>query len=230
MVLSTTLRTQGRAASSRIANGFRAKRLQTFIHLVDDVLSARPGACRIIDLGGSKTYWTDLQDVWQKRNIEITLVNIDGANESDGRFTYVRGDARDLHSFADNSFDIAHSNSVIEHVGRWSDRQRMAAEVRRLAPSYFVQTPNYWFPYEPHLCLPFVHWLPQPLQRRLLMARSSRYFDRAKTVDDAYAILDGLGLLDAVDMQALFPDAELRREVVGPLTKSFVAVRRRSGT
>ncbi len=217
----------GTTAGAVYGNSFRAKRMGMFLALADEVLLHQP-VCRILDLGGEKAYWMGLEDVWHTRNLSITLVNVEERNDSEGRYNYHAGDARDLKQYSNNSFDVVHSNSVIEHVGRWPDMRRMADEVRRLAPSYFVQTPNYWFPYEPHLRMPCIQWLPQPWQRRIVMARACGFYPKARTVMEANDILTDALLLDAASMQALFPDAQIERERVGPFTKSLIAVRRSS--
>jgi hypothetical protein len=85
----------------------------------------------------------------------------------------------------------------------------MAAEIRRLAPCHFVQTPNLWFPIEPHYKLPAVHWLPAAMKKTI-------------TRDDPHRIR----LLSARQMRHLFPDSTLWRERFFGLTKSFVAIRR----
>jgi len=45
--------------------------------------------------------------------------------------------------------------------GRARGRRCFASEVRRVARSYWVQTPNRFFPIETHLWMPFVHLLPK---------------------------------------------------------------------
>jgi len=69
------------------------------------------------------------------------------------------GDARCL-PWPDKYFDVVYSNAVIEHVGTFEDQKRMAAEVMRVGKRWFVTTPNRWYPFEFHLRLPFVTWLP----------------------------------------------------------------------
>lgn len=125
---------------------------------------------------------------------------------------FVRADARSL-PFADLEFDVAYSNSLIEHLPP-ADRRRVAAEMSRAGRRLFVQTPNRWFPIEPHALLPFVHWLPRPLGRRLW---------RLGVTGEPF---DDISLLSVRDLRRLFPDAEIVRERLGPLTKSLIAVRR----
>ncbi len=49
---------------------------------------------------------------------------------------------------------------MIEHVPK--DLQpAFAHEIRRVGERYFVQTPNRYFPIEPHYQMPFVHSFPR---------------------------------------------------------------------
>ena len=125
---------------------------------------------------------------------------------------FVCADARAL-PFSDGQFDVVYSNSLLEHVPP-PDRERVAAEISRAGRRLFVQTPNRGFPVEPHALLPLVHWLPRRLGRRLWsMGVTGEPFE-------------DIQLLGARELRRLFPDAEIVRERVGPLTKSLIAVRR----
>jgi hypothetical protein len=214
----------GISREATYGNRFRAARMASFLRLVDAVL-VRQDVCRIIDVGGEANYWLGLEDIWAGRNLDITLVNLTAPDERDPRFTYAIGDARHLDQFGVNSFDIVHSNSVIEHLRTWADQRTMADEVRRLAPAYFVQTPNYWFPYEPHLRMPFIHWLPLPWQMRIVLARACGFYKRARDVNEAREILADATLLTVPQMAFLFPDAEITTERFCYLTKSIMASR-----
>jgi hypothetical protein len=205
-------------------NSFRQRRFNRFLVIVDEII-ARKGACRILDVGGRLLYWQAMEPLWRDRPCHITLVNLASEAVPDARFTSLAGDARDLTQFADMSFDLAHSNSVIEHVGLWHEQRRMAQEIRRLASRYFVQTPNFWFPLEPHLRLPFIHWLPEPWRIAIVMRRACGFYPRAHSRDDAHRILDDARLLDAPAMAELFPDAVIERERFAGLTKSLIAIR-----
>ncbi len=205
-------------------NRFRQRRLKRFLSIVDEIIVA-VGTCRILDVGGNVAYWLGLEPLWRERPCHITLVNLASEPVPDGRFSSLAGDARDLSQFSDLSFNLVHSNSVIEHVGLWRDQSRMAGEVRRLAPRYFVQTPNFWFPLEPHFRTPFIHWLPKPWRIAIVMHRACGFYPRARSCDEARHILDDARLLDARAMAEPFPDAAIERERFGGLTKSLVAIR-----
>ena len=122
---------------------------------------------------------------------------------------FVRGDARAL-PFEDGSFDIAYSNSLIEHLHP-GDRERFASEIRRVARRYWVQTPNRWFPVEPHVLLPGFQFLPEPTKRRLW---------RLGMPDGDYEEIE---LLGAAELRRLFGDAVIVRERFAGLTKSLIA-------
>jgi hypothetical protein len=225
MASSSTVEIDGyeKAASS----SFRLARFSLFVDLVNSIPNMdRP--LRILDVGGVEAYWNDKRRLIA-RPVEITLINLDRAPLTKPGFVSLRGNACHMPELADNSFDVVHSNSVIEHVGQWSNMMSMASEIRRVAPSYFVQTPYFWFPIEPHARTPFLHWLPESLKFRLVMARKcGPYWSKARTVDEAMRTIQSSLLLDKSMFSTLFPDANIVSEKVLGITKSLMAIRRHS--
>ena len=208
---------------------FRNRRLQAHLLPVLRGLARETHPIRILDIGGSASYWLSVEPELRALNCRIALLNLSekdamiGPNAS-GIFSFITGDARKI-PCEDNAFDLVHSNSVIEHVGTWRDMAAMAAEVRRLAKSYYVQVPYFWFPYETHYEALFVHWLPPQLQARLFMRFKFGGTPRA-TVGGAMEKAQYTNLLDRFQFQALFPDAAIVSERFCGLTKSLIALRR----
>ena len=206
---------------------FRRQRMGPLIEMMVAV-AARKGQVSIIDVGGTEEYWNILPPGAMERwDVHITIANIACPlnGRANPRFEHVEVDGCDLRQYADRQFDIAHANSVIEHVGDWDRMVRFASEIRRLASAYFVQTPNYWFPVEPHCMTPIIHWLPKPARIALVRRYSLGHWPKASTVSDAVRIVESARLLNRPMMSALFPDATLLVERVLLLPKSIVAVR-----
>ena len=101
----------------------------------------------------------------------------------------------------------------------------MAREVRRLAPVYWVQTPNFWFPVEPHFLTPAWHWLPVAARVALLQRRRWGWRGPCPDKADAEAAVREIRLMRRTELDRLFPDARVTPEKIGPLVKSFVAIR-----
>lgn len=200
---------------ARIRPYFRKARMRLFEQRL-----APAATTRVLDVGGSRHNWEYASVLPQ-----VTLANIVRETDRDARFAYMECDARQM-PLADGSFDLVYSNSVIEHVGDWADQKACAAEIRRVAPRYFVQTPAKYFPVEPHFFCLFIHWLPTPLYRRLLPYLSLwAWVTKAKGPDIDKAIA-GTRLLTVREMRELFPDAEIVCERFLLMTKSIVAVKR----
>ena len=207
-----------------LENRFRVQRFQLFKAIVTHVLSDKR-TCRILDLGGTPSYWgafgADLD--WDR--VSVCALNTTISETSQPGISTIVGDARNVSEFPDLSFDVVHSNSVIEHVGRWDDMASMASEVRRLAPRYFVQTPYFWFPIEPHARFPLLHWMPESWRYRILLKRTCGFWKQQLDVGAATKAIQSALLLDKRQLQFLFPDAQIIPERFLGLTKSLVAVR-----
>ena len=206
------------------SNRFRRKRLEKFLKIAQHIAKDKESV-RIIDIGGTCAYWQAMADVWRHLPLDITLVNLGSEASDNGPFHVRAGNACALSEYADNSFDIVHSNSVIEHVGHWPEMVAMAAEVRRLAPRYYVQTPNFWFPVEPHYRTLFFQMYPEGVRARMLMRRRRGFRGPYQSLDAAMRDIQTVQLLDAGQMVTLFPDAVIEREKFAGLTKSLIAVR-----
>lgn len=169
---------------------------------------------RIIDVGsgggGALAAFNDVNQI-----VAVDLAAWPGLQPY-ANVTFVTADACDL-PFASNSFDVAFSNSVIEHVGQ-EQQDDFAREVRRVAHRYFVQTPNRYFPIEPHYQLPFFQFFPLQVRRWLNARFTLGWQGRGHW--------EPIHLLSARDLARLFPDAEIHRERFLGLTKSLIAVRR----
>jgi hypothetical protein len=180
---------------------------------------------RVLDVGGTAKFWLFNVPEIRKRT-QITLLNLEQSDVSqlvDARSLV--GDARRMPEFGERSFDVCFSNSVIEHVGSFEDQTAMAAEIRRVAATYFVQTPNRYFPIEPHFHFPCWQFLPLPIRASLHRRLDLGWMPRQPDARLARSEVAQIRLLDIREFQALFPDGEIRREKIGPLTKSLMAIR-----
>jgi SAM-dependent methyltransferase len=175
----------------------RARRHQRFF-----ALTKLPCGARVLDVGcgalGLRAF---------EPQLDITGVDLLERPEYPGPF--VRADAAAGLPFADREFDLVYCSSVIEHVPR-ERRPAFAAEVRRVGRGWFVQTPAFSFPVEPHSLLLGAHWLPVPLRQAYWRFGAARAWEE-------------ISLLRRAELERLFGPALAER--FGPLVKSWVCVR-----
>lgn len=127
--------------------------------------------------------------------------------------------------FTDNYFHLSHSNSVLEHVGDWEKMKQFSNELKRVAESYYIQTPNYWFPVEPHCMTPFFHWLPTPIRVSLVMKFNLGHWKKQDTVDGAVETVESARLVDKKMFRELYSDADIITERLFLFAKSFTGIR-----
>ena len=139
----------------RASTQARSKRSLLFENLVKQKMISRSGLpLRLLDVGGEQAYWHQVGMV-SEEVLKITILNLVPLPRTSS-MNSLACDARRL-CFNDHEFDIVFSNSVIEHI---DDHKRVADEIRRVGRAYWVQTPNYYFPIEPHALLPFLQFFP----------------------------------------------------------------------
>lgn len=126
---------------------FRKRRFRNFL--------SEYQSCRtILDCGGYCYFWHDMGRVEG-----ITVLNIDMPSETAG-IAHVRASGCEM-PFPDKSFELAFSNSAIEHVGSEENQFKFAGEMARVGRKIYCQTPSRLFPIDPHMSMFFLHWLPK---------------------------------------------------------------------
>jgi hypothetical protein len=178
---------------------------------------------RILDIGGTTEFWE--QRGWADRDdVSVTLVNLTAGEQRHDNIRPLVGDAADLADHADGAYDLAFSNSVIEHLFTYEKQAAMAREVRRVARAYWVQTPNFWFPMEPHFLVPGWHWMPESARVAVLRRRGVGWMGRCPDPEFARQIVREVRLMRRDELAALFPDGVIVPEKFGGMVKSWIVL------
>ncbi|MEE9182439.1 MAG: class I SAM-dependent methyltransferase [candidate division NC10 bacterium] len=191
--------------------GFRERRVSLFMEAV------RPTSEEmILDLGcGDGAYF--VLSFPHKAKVIGVDVKWERLRDMRRRFPQTRAvvaDGRKL-PFKDKGVDIIFSNSTIEHLGDFEAQKLFAQEIMRVGGRCFIQTPNRYFPIEPHTFVPLFQFLPRGLQRFLSLRLPLGHYARGGVLRDAVSLLSGKDLL------RLFPGSKIYRERFLGLTKSF---------
>jgi SAM-dependent methyltransferase len=189
-----------RGPLARIASPLAA-RARAQRHMRFFALTRLQAGARVLDVGCGRIGLRALEP-----DLDITGVDLTERPEYPGPF--VCADAAAGLPFADDEFDLVYCSSVIEHVPQ-ARRAAFAAELRRVGRGWFVQTPAFSFPIEPHSLLPLAHWLPARLRKPYWRLGATGCWEE-------------ISLLRRTEMQALFGPALPERW--GPLVKSWVCV------
>ncbi len=161
----------------------------------------------------------------ESEDVRVTLLNLTHTSVSLKGFTSVVGDACDLSEYEDDQFDIVFSNSVIEHLFTFENQTLMANEVRRVGKNYIIQTPNRYFPIEPHWMVPLFQFIPFRLRVFLTNNFTLGHYPKTKNYDKALMRVKEVKLLTKKEMKMLFPDGLIYEEKILGLIKSLTSYR-----
>lgn len=181
---------------------------------------------RILDIGAEivTSSQCELQfvDSYQWKS-NISVINLSQQHIEKIKKTYPMidacvGNACNL-PYPDKAFDVVYSNAVIEHVGSYEDQKKMASEIMRVGKRWYITTPNRWYPFEFHMRLPFVTWLPFHVYRE---------FGRILTYDHVkkkyvFGVGEtGLRLLSSSDLKRCFPGSQIIRSRVTFMAETLI--------
>lgn len=201
------------------SNKLRARRFRLF----ETLTASMPRPLRILDVGGTNNFWE--QRGWAGRSdVEIFSLNLVPEQQRHENIKPLAGDATNLTQFADRSFDVAFSNSVIEHLFTFDNQRRMASESQRVGKAFWVQTPNFWFPMEPHFQVPGWQWMPLQFRAAIIQRWRCGWRGPVPTQAGARKAVEEVRLLSVRELRAIFPTANIVPERFCGLVKSWIAI------
>jgi len=201
----------------------RKRKLELFYKLIEPT-----DGMKILDVGaevnpfGNKTM--QFIDNYQWKG------NITAANISDKYLSLIKQRYPEVETrvcdacslpWPDKYFDVVYSNAVIEHVGDFERQAQMASEIMRVGKKWFVTTPNRWYPFEFHMRLPLVTWLPGDMY--LLAGRCIRYNHDSKKY--CFGNSDcGSRLMSSRKLKKCFPTSQIIKQRVTFMPETIIAV------
>ena len=180
------------------------------------------GDMSVIDLGGTAEAW--LRSPVRPASVHVVNLETPPADVPD----WIRADQADAcdlpADISNNTYDLAFSNSVIEHVGGHVQRMRFADTVHKIAGRHWVQTPYRYFPIEPHWLFPGFQFLPMNV-RAMLSCRWPLVHTPASSLTVGLGAAMGVELLSRTEMRYYFPGSELKYERMLGMVKSMIAIK-----
>lgn len=201
----------------------RARKLELFnktFHPTDQLLILDVGA--EVNPKGDRTL--QLIDSYPWKN-KITAVNlnpqhIDLIKQHYPEINAIVADGCEL-PWPDKYFDVGYCNAVIEHVGDFEKQKMMASEITRVCKWWFVTTPNRWYPFEFHMRLPFVTWLPGSAYLRIGKIIGYNHVRKKYMFGINH---DGLRLMSAQELRECFPTSKIIKQRVTFMAETLIAV------
>ena len=205
-----------------LSSKFRKKRFEFF----NEYCLKLTKPLRILDIGGSDYYWKGL-GFTDDENYKIEIMNIEDQNtESLKNISFIKKDVRDLGDIKDSEYDLVYSNSMIEHLNEFEEQRKLANEIMRIGKNYFIQTPNYYFPVEPHFLLPFFQFLSDDMKTKLVSNFNLGWFEKQTDIVKARELAISVRLLTEKELKEIFPGCEVYKEKYFLFNKSYIAFNR----
>lgn len=80
--------------------------------------------------------------------------------------------------------DVVISNATIEHVGNFENQKKMLLNIILLSKKFFIiTTPNRWHPIDFHTKLPFLHYFPKKIHRKILKMLNLEFFSKEENLN-----------------------------------------------
>lgn len=208
---------------SKLSHTSRLRKLELFNKMI------KPTAqMKVLDVGAeiNPDGDRDLQLIdsypWKKN---LSAINLSSEHASSIKRYYpeiesVVGDACKT-PWPDKFFDVVYSNAVIEHVGDYEKQRQMASEIMRVGKSWFVTTPNRWYPFEFHMRLPFVTWLPG---KSYLWAGRIISYNHVRKKYMFGLKQNGTRLMTPRDLKKCFPTSKIIKQRITFMAETLIAV------
>ena len=158
-----------------------------------------------------------------KENITATNISEDHISLINKHYPQIKTKAADACNlpWPDKSFDVIYCNAVIEHVGDFARQKKMASEIMRVGKRWFVTTPNRWYPFEFHMRLPFVTWLPG---YAYLWCGKIVHYNHISKKYVFWSKYEHLRLLSAGEMKECFSSSQIVKQKITFMPETIISI------